>query len=93
MYTTSDKYKINNLEAYREFEASIKIGNRTLTNEEVISLNIQQSIQQDATFTLGNAVSSVLSLSFLHNDIDIDDKDVIDVKIGLLVDDKYEYIP
>ena len=93
MYVTSDKYKINNLEAYREFEASIKIGNRTLTNEEIISLNIQQSMQQDATFTLGNAVSSVLNLSFLHSDIDTDDKDIIEVSIGLLVNDNYEYIP
>ena len=93
MYVTSDKYKIKNLEDYREFETSIKIGNRTLTNEEIISLNIQQAIQQDATFTLGNTVSSVLNLSFLHDDVDIDDKDVIEVKIGLLIDNEYEYIP
>lgn len=93
MYTTSNEYKNANLEAYRKFESRITIGNRIITNEEVVSINLQQSIQQEATFTIGNTISSILDISFLHNDIETSDRDNINIEIGLLVNNVYEYIP
>lgn len=93
MHTTSDGYKKANLEPVRQFESDITIGARKLTNEDLISFTIQQSIQQDETFSIGNVISSCLNLVFLHNDIDTDDRDIINLKLGLLVDDAYEYIP
>lgn len=93
MYTTSNEYKNANLEPNRSFESNITIGTRILTNEDVISFTIEQSIQQDDTFSVGNAVSSCLNLVFLHNDIDINDKDIVNLQLGLLVNESYEYIP
>lgn len=92
MYSTSKGYKTANLESYRQFEARISIGNRIITNEEVVSINLQQSIQQEPTFTLGNAISSILNLTFLHNDIETSDRDIINLEIGLLVNGVYEYV-
>ena len=93
MYKTSDEYKNKILEHSRQFETKITIGNRVITNEEVTSLSVQQQIQQDATFSVGNAIASVLNLNFLHNDIDSNDRDSINVQLGLLVNGEYEYIP
>lgn len=93
MYTTSNEYKIANLQEHRKFESDITIGTRTLTNDDLISFSIQQSIQQDDTFSIGNTIASCLNLIFLHNDIDTNDKDIVDLKLGLLVNEIYEYIP
>ena len=93
MYTTSNEYKNDNLQAYRQFESRITIGNRIITNEEVVSINLQQSIQQEATFTIGNTISSSLNLTYLHNDIEVSDREIINLEIGLLVNSDYEYIP
>ena len=93
MYTTSNEYKNANLQPYRQFESRITIGNRIITNEEVVSINLQQSIQQEATFTIGNTISSSLNLTYLHNDIEVSDREIINLEIGLLVNSDYEYIP
>ena len=93
MYTTSNEYKTKILEPSRKFESEIKIGNRVITNNEVTSLVLQQQIQQDTVFSIGNSISSILNLNFLHGDIDTNDRDNINVKLGLSVNGKYEYIP
>ena len=95
MYISSNEYKEKILEPTRKFEAKVKVGNITLTNEEVMSFNIEQSIQQDATFSIGNTISTSFNLAFFHNDIlTIDDKDLVEAKLGLKLDDaNIEYIP
>ena len=94
MYRTSSEYKEKILEPTRKFESEIKIGNNTLTNEEVMSFNIEQSIQQDATFGIGNTISTAFNLVFFHNDIiKIDDTDIITAKLGLILNNEIEYIP
>lgn len=93
MYTTSKEYKNANVEPIRQFESEILIGSRKLTNEDLISFTINQSIQQDETFSIGNTISSCLNLLFLHDDIETDDKDIVDIKLGMLVNETYEYIP
>lgn len=93
MYQVSDSYKQNILQNDRNFESEIAIGDKVITNEQLISLNINNTIQQDDTFSIGNAIASTLNLTFLTNDIVISDMDKIDVKIGLLVNEQYEYIP
>lgn len=94
MYITSNKYKEKILEPTRKFEANIKIGNDILTNEEVMNFNIEQSIQQDATFSIGNTISTSFNLVFSHNStITIDDKDLVEAKLGLKIDESIEYIP
>lgn len=93
MYTTSTEYKKANLEPNRNFESEILIGTRKLTNEDLISFTIEQSIQQDDTFSIGNTIASCLNLVFLHDDIETDDKDVVNLKLGLLVNEVYKYIP
>lgn len=93
MYQVSDDYKRAILKHSRNFESKITIGNKILTNEQLISLNINNAIQQDDTFSIGNAIASTLNLTFLHNDILVSDTDIIDVQIGLLMENLYEYIP
>lgn len=94
MYTTSTEYKEKILEPTRKFESEIKIGNKTLTNEEVMSFNIEQSIQQDDTYSIGNTISTSFNLVFFHNNIiEINDTDVIEAKLGLILDNDIEYIP
>lgn len=94
MYITSNEYKEKILEPTRKFESEIKIGNNILTNEEVMSFNIEQSIQQDATFSIGNTISTAFNLVFFHNDIiKIDDTDIITAKLGLILNNEIEYIP
>lgn len=94
MYITSNEYKEKILEPTRKFESEIKIGNNILTNEEVMSFNIEQSIQQDATFSIGNTISTAFNLVFFHNDIiEIDDTDIITAKLGLILNNEIEYIP
>lgn len=93
MYQVSDSYKQNILQNDRNFESKITIGDKVITNEQLISLNINNTIQQDDTFSIGNTIASTLNLTFLPNDIVISDMDKIDVKIGLLVNEQYEYIP
>ena len=66
MYAVSDRYKEKILEPIRKFESEIKIGNITLTNDEVMSFNIEQSIQQDATFSIGNTISTSFNLVFFQ---------------------------
>lgn len=94
MYITSNEYKEKILEPTRKFESEIKIGNNILTNEEVMSFNIEQSIQQDATFSIGNTISTAFNLVFFHNNIiEIDDTDIITAKLGLILNNEIEYIP
>ena len=93
MYITSDRYKEAILDSSRKFESEIMIGSRKITNEELINFSIQSSIQQDDTYTIGNAISSCLNINFLHDDIETDEKDLVNVKLGLLVDGVYEYVP
>lgn len=94
MYKTSNEYKRKILEPTRKFESVIKIGNITLTNEEVNSFSLEQSIQQDSTYSIGNTISTAFNLVFFHNDtIEINDTDFIAAKLGLLLDNSIEYIP
>ena len=95
MYAVSDRYKEKILEPIRKFESEIKIGNITLTNDEVMSFNIEQSIQQDATFSIGNTISTSFNLVFFHNNIlSVNDEDLIKVKLGLKIDENtIEYVP
>ena len=94
MYKTSNEYKRKILEPTRKFESVIKIGNITLTNEEVNSFSLEQSIQQDFTYSIGNTISTAFNLVFFHNDtIEINDTDLIAAKLGLLLDNSIEYIP
>lgn len=93
MYITSNEYKEEILEPTRKFESRALIGNRVITNEELINFNISSSLQQDATFTIGSTLSSMLNLSFLHKDIDTNDRDNIQISLGLEVNGTYEYIP
>lgn len=93
MYTTSDGYKSAVLQYDKKYESKITIGSKVITNENLISFTAQQSMQQDETFSIGNTISSCLNLIFLHNDVETDDKDIINLKLGLLVNGAYEYIP
>ena len=95
MYSVSDKYKKKILDPVRKFESEIRIGSTTLTNEEVISFSMEQSIQQDATFSIGNTISTSFNLIFFHNDtITINDEDLVEAKLGLKLDDEIiEYVP
>lgn len=95
MYISSNEYKEKILDPTRKFEAKVKIGNITLTNEEVMNFNIEQSIQQDDTFSIGNTISSAFNLVFFHNDvIEVGDKDLIEANLGLkITDENIEYIP
>ena len=85
MYKVTNDFKRDIFSASRRFDIKLKVGEKTFTGKEVVSINMEGGIQPKETFDLGSTVSTMLKVELLTKE-PVLETDIIKPEIGLWVE-------
>lgn len=84
MYRVTDDFKRDIFSASRRFDVKLKVGEKTFTGKDVVSISMEGGIQPRETFDLGSTVSTMIKVELLTRE-PILETYAIEPEIGLWV--------